>query len=584
MEARNRTLPEWFERIRTRQISLPRFQRLEAWGSREISSLLTTILRGLPAGATLILEVGDELPFVHRTMAGAPTKGERITELLLDGQQRLTAIWRAMTDDYPEHLYLVYFEDDEALGLKDLPTVYGQRRWERNGDRYPQWAEDPAVLWKRGYVPLRLLRPGDVDEEIDAWVDAIVGDDPKEARRIGKVITGLRAQVGKFNLPFLSLPVGTPKQVALDVFIKMNTSSVQLSTFDVIVAQMEAKTGESLHDLVQALHGEVPEATEYQPLEEWVLETAALIQGKTPNQTGYWAIDLGKVVAEWETLIDGVRGAVSFVEQEGVYDAARLPTDAVLGVIAALWPSLPKKPDALGRARTILRRYLWRAFLTTRYDRAAATAAYADFRGLSAAIKGKGSLEDIPIFDSTAFPLPTKEELLTAGWPKNRGILSRGMLALATLAGARDIADDTKASRKHLQQREYHHLFPQALLRSADVRERDVFKALNCVLITWRTNRSISSKEPVEYLKERVKAGKLRQSELEARLRSHLVPFEELAVGGYDSLSGKARQAAVEKDYHRFLNRRAQVFRRAIEQVCDGGHLDPRDVFDSQEA
>lgn len=448
MEARNRTLPEWFERIRTRQISLPRFQRLEAWGSREISSLLTTILRSLPAGATLLLEVGDDLPFVHRTMAGAPTKGERITELLLDGQQRLTAIWRTMTDDYPDYVYLGYFEDDEGLGLKDLPTVYGQRRWERNGDRYPQWVDDPVDLWKRGYIPLKLLRPGDIESEIDAWVDAIVGDDLKETRRLAKIVSTLRAQVAKFNLPFLSLPVGTPKQVALDVFIKMNTSSVQLTTFDVLVAQLEAKTGESLHDLVQALHSEVPEAAEYQPLEEWVLETAALMQGKTPNQTGYWALDLGKLVDEWDAVIEGVRGAVAFVEEQGAYDAARLPTDAVLGVIAALWPILPKKPDALGKARTILRRYVWRAFLTTRYDRAAATAAYADFRTLSAAIRDKGALDDVPIFDATSFPLPTEQELLNAAWPKNRGILARGILGLATLAGARDIADDAKASRK----------------------------------------------------------------------------------------------------------------------------------------
>src|SRR5437879_4293651 len=306
MEARNRTLPEWFERIRTRQLSLPRFQRLEAWGPREISSVLTAILRGLPVGATLLLEVGDDLPFVHRTMAGAPTKGERITELLLDGQQRLTAVWRAMTDNYPDYLYLVYFEDDETLGLKDLPTAYGQRRWQRDGDRYPQWADEPADLWRRGYIPLKLLRPGDIEEEIDAWIDAIAGDDLRESRRIAKRLAGLRAEVAKFNLPFLSLPVGTPKQVALDVFIKMNTSSVQLSTFDVLVAQLEAETGESLHDLVQVLHGEVPEAAEYQPLEEWVLEAAALMQGKTPNQTGYWALDLARLVAEWDTVVEGV--------------------------------------------------------------------------------------------------------------------------------------------------------------------------------------------------------------------------------------------------------------------------------------
>src|SRR5262245_35544763 len=68
VEARNRTVKDWFDRIRTRQISLPRFQRQEAWGHLEVAGLLTTVLRGLPSGATLILEVGDELPFISRTM------------------------------------------------------------------------------------------------------------------------------------------------------------------------------------------------------------------------------------------------------------------------------------------------------------------------------------------------------------------------------------------------------------------------------------------------------------------------------------------------------------------------------------
>jgi len=78
MEARNRLLPDWFERVRTRQISLPRFQRMVAWGPNEVAGLLTTVLRGLPGGATLILEIGDELPFISRTMVDAPDHGERI--------------------------------------------------------------------------------------------------------------------------------------------------------------------------------------------------------------------------------------------------------------------------------------------------------------------------------------------------------------------------------------------------------------------------------------------------------------------------------------------------------------------------
>ncbi len=60
MHAHDRFIVEGFSRIRSRQITLPRFQRMLAWGHGEVSGLLTTVLRGLPSGATLILEVGDQ--------------------------------------------------------------------------------------------------------------------------------------------------------------------------------------------------------------------------------------------------------------------------------------------------------------------------------------------------------------------------------------------------------------------------------------------------------------------------------------------------------------------------------------------
>ena len=39
MHAHDRFLPEWFSRIRSRQITLPRFQRFVAWGHSEVSGL-----------------------------------------------------------------------------------------------------------------------------------------------------------------------------------------------------------------------------------------------------------------------------------------------------------------------------------------------------------------------------------------------------------------------------------------------------------------------------------------------------------------------------------------------------------------
>ena len=73
----------------------------------------------------------------------------------------------------------------------------------------------------------------------------------------------IRQAFASFNLPFLSLPVSTPKETALDVFIKMNTSATPLSTYDIVVAQVEAAMGKSLHDLVALVREACPTIAEY---------------------------------------------------------------------------------------------------------------------------------------------------------------------------------------------------------------------------------------------------------------------------------------------------------------------------------
>ena len=68
-------------------------------------------------------------------------------------------------------------------------------------------------------------------------------DDAEQRDALVDRITELRTKVREFNLPYLALPATTSKEVALDVFVKMNTSSVQLSTYDIVVALVEGETG-----------------------------------------------------------------------------------------------------------------------------------------------------------------------------------------------------------------------------------------------------------------------------------------------------------------------------------------------------
>ena len=520
-------------------------------------------------------------------MVDAPTSGDKVTEQLLDGQQRLTALWRSLHDHYSDRTYLVGFETDSGDSNLQLPYVYGQSRWYWKGNRYPIWVDDPKECWKRDFIPIRLLRPEDIHDEFQDWIKRTIRDeDPDKMQTfsdLSNTISKLRTTVREFNLPYLALPSNTSREIALDVFIKMNTSSVRLTTYDIVVALVEGETDKSLHNYVEDLTEAVPRVSDYADVPSLVLDVVALRQNRVPNQAGYRGVDYTRMIHEWSAVAEGIKGMVQFLEDESIFDAQRLPSYIALPVVAALWECLPDNPDRYGNALHLLRKYLWCSFLTPRYESASATHALQDFRAIRDVLQRGESEELIPILDTEIVPLPTKEIVLRAGWPKRKSIIGRGLLALQIKCGAMDLADGGYASLNAIiskdRPREYHHLFPESLLREAGVPDGRISRALNCALILSRTNRVISNKDPLTYLKERLNKSTLGEDELRKRLRSHLIPYDKLSVG-YHGLNEEEKHTKVEADYKDFLTTRAKILARAAQLVCRGRGIDINEVFE----
>jgi len=555
IEARNRLLPDWFTRIRTHQTVLPRFQRFEAWDHSRVIQMFNTILQDLPVGAGLVLEIGDEEPFISRTLKGAPEKGERVTEHLLDGQQRLTALWRGLHNNYDDRTFFLYFLTDEETGLPFY--VDSIARWKKDGDKEfrPVWANQPKEQWIRHAIPLHHFAPDiSAQQSFREWAKEAI-DSQEERDKVSDQVSLIRQKFASFNLPFMSLPVTTKKQTALDVFIKMNTSAAPLSIYDIVVAQVEAGMGKSLHDLVADTRKVFPNLSAYYAPEDLALYGSALIQGRAPTNATYMAKDFGlKLLENWDMFLSGVTRTVDFLEQERVFDAARLPTDVVIPVLVALWGMAPKGLDAEGRARGILRKYLWRAFFTNRYEKSTNSRALADFNELKPLITGTGTSEP-SIFNDEIHPLPQIQELADAGWPVRKDRVARAILALALKHGGADLADGGAATRASLAQREYHHLFPDAHLKRIGIPDDQIYLSLNCALVTWRTNRNISDKDPERYLAERRDGTELGEAEVKARLATHYIPYDEM----------------VADDYPAFLKARATLIHTAMTTLCAGG-------------
>ena len=83
------------------RLQLPEFQRSYVWNDEDVRSLLASVAKGFPVGALLTLETGGELNFKPRLLEGVEDKKVDPTQLLLDGQQRMTSLFQTTFSKFP---------------------------------------------------------------------------------------------------------------------------------------------------------------------------------------------------------------------------------------------------------------------------------------------------------------------------------------------------------------------------------------------------------------------------------------------------------------------------------------------------
>ena len=560
MEARSKNLQDWFSLIREGELSLPRFQRYEAWTHPQVASILENILldEQLPIGALLTLEIGDKELFHSRNLSEAPAlKAPKMN--LLDGQQRITALWRSLNGLYDDCSYFVSFKE------QGNPEVTYQKRWEnhKTKKRMPLWADDPQHLYKNEQFPLTILCPGTQGEKaMSEWLDC-VGINHETYKEAHKKVYPLREKIATYPIPFLSLPVKTAKETALDVYIKMNTSASPLKAFDIVVAQMEASMGDSLHNKVKALLVDVPELKRYGNIENIVLAVGALLNGKPPLKSTFLESEFGRSLADvWPDVVKGLKRGIRFLHEERIFNEHLLPTEVVLYLISALWARIPEDGvDVEGVARTLMRKALWRGCVTERYTKTATTRAFADYTALCQLLEAPSSVP-VELFDEDVYPLPKSNDLIMAGWPARKDRLGRAIIVASLYFGGYDFADGSPATVDNISKREYHHIYPRALVEGR-YKDHEVSSAINCARISWKTNRVIEAKSPKQYISDRSKEVGVAEEVVKQRLESHLISYDVLITA----------------EFRDFLEDRARKVQNIMRQLCNGNIPKPSVSF-----
>jgi len=581
VQAESKAIKDWLDDVRRGVVRLPRFQRGEVWNASLVSKFIAAVLQKRPLGVFLVLRVDpNKQPFKTQSIAGADNNGEICREHLLDGQQRLMALWRAFEGQYEGYAFYAKFEEEkDTYAFDEVIHVITTGKVNR------RWIGKPEYEFEKQYIPIPVLKPGGFRLAAD-WTEK-AAPDAESRGRLSTFVGKLHSIIEGTQMPFLPMPIETSPEDAIDTFIEVNTSSVRLKPFDIAVAQFEAETSDSLLDLVDEVRRDFPEVVRLElkggigdperksGIGDLVLKVACVKRDKKPTYSNYKHI-IPTLKRDWQPIRQGLdRAAQILGDEEHIWDARLLPSTVPLRVLAALYPFIPKSGDERSKAGRLVRKYLWRSFVTDWYARQANDRLFNDFKALKSALQNKtfvvakgSSTRPVTVFD---VDLPDADALMAEGFPTKAGILKRAILAVSVRKGARDVASDVKISAKNIGKRQHHHIFPVHLLRQHAGGE-DPNLALNCMFLDAPTNNDWRNEWPGDYLMERVvqsglKGAKARQA-IENRLDSHLIP------GGTVMRAKEIRtDKTLGQIYQDFLRERAEMILDAFRTLCEGEEL-----------
>lgn len=143
---------ELLQKIESGEIALPDLQRPFVWEDAKVRNLLDSMNKGFPVGYVMLWDFPDDYDAKPRSSAIAKSGTRSVRSLLIDGQQRLTALLSAMDGivvkdkDYRDRRIRISFN---PLAKADDGKQIGQFEvWTSATEKDPEWVSDITEVYK----------------------------------------------------------------------------------------------------------------------------------------------------------------------------------------------------------------------------------------------------------------------------------------------------------------------------------------------------------------------------------------------------------------------------------------------------
>ncbi len=522
------SLSDLLRDIKQGKIQLPDFQRGWVWDDERIQSLLVSVGRSFPISAIMLLETGGDLRFQARPIEGLEEKiGPDVypERLVLDGQQRLTALTQALllqeavdttTTRRQKIKRYYYFDIQKALQFPEALDEAILAVDERKQIRSDFGRKIELDLSTTEQECKHLCFPCNQIMNSDLWEMTLHRVAPEFFGPYMKFREQVLKRFREYQLPIILLRKETSKEAVCLVFEKVNTGGVILSVFDLLTASYAAEGYRLRQDWYGTSTDEEPsrrerltkhnllkglEATEFLQAAT-LLHTLQQKQADTGKQVGTVSAKRTDILrlplTGWKLWADNLEAGfvrvASFLRKECFYSPRELPYSTQLVPLAAVLTRLGDRwlePAIYDK----LTKWFWSGVLGELYGGSVDTRIANDYEDLMQWLSDDSSVPRT-VRDAN-FQLDRFDTLRT-----RVSAAYKGINVLVLRQGAKDWF--WKASVQELDIDEValdvHHIFPQDWCKKQGIEKSLYDSVLNKTLVSYKANRKMGGDAPSKYL------------------------------------------------------------------------------------
>lgn len=564
MASQDRVLREILKEVNDGLIQLPDFQRDWVWDDNRIKSLIVSLANNYPVGALMFLETGGEINFSYRKFKCVEDNFEKIpSNLVLDGQQRITSILNAM--------YLTNPVETQNVQKKKLKRFY-YFNINEIAKEYVDW--DEALIsvnenkqitsdigrkvdldlsasefeFKLKYIPVNII----FDEmAYSNWRNMyqnyyIQGYKDNLLEHINKLQVfeqKVRNNIFNYHIPVITLNKDTPKEAVCQVFENVNTGGVALNTFELVTAIFASsgfKLRQDWENRVKCFKDHkakvLSNVSAVDFLTAMTLYTKYLAYKENPNNAVLCkrknVLELKK--QDYEKYANSLERAfleaAKFLNGLCIYSERDVPYSTQLIPLSAVIAALGNKFH-YSDVKDKIAQWFWCGIFGEMYGGANETRYALDMVGLMNWICNNGELPDTI---KRAYFDPCR---LLSLQTRNSAAY-KGVMALIMKNGACDFISSEKMNLTYFidDNVDIHHIFPKNYCIKENLGQNDDKwnSIINKTPLSAKSNRMIGGKSPGEYLKN-IEKNMEDTSKLSKNLESHLISIKDIYSNNFDS-------------------------------------------------